>query len=91
MHRADAKDRGLHEGQTVSLKNARGECLAELRLTLDIRRGVIQMATGAWFVPEGQRCVGGNPNVLTPDQATSRLAQGPIAHTCLTEVTAAKV
>ena len=31
-------------------------------------------------------CKHGNPNVLTPDKGTSRLAQGPIAHTCLVEV-----
>ena len=28
----------------------------------------------------------GNPNVLTPDKGTSRLGQGPIAHTCLVEL-----
>jgi biotin/methionine sulfoxide reductase len=31
-------------------------------------------------------CKHGNPNVLTPDVGSSRLAQGPIAHTCLVEV-----
>ena len=86
MNNADANDRDLCEGQIVCLKNARGECLAELRTTDDIKRGVIQMATGAWFDPIGRRCIGGNPNVLTIDKPTSRLAQGPIAHSCLTEV-----
>ena len=57
----------------------------------DIRRGVVQLSTGAWFDPEtpgepGAMCKHGNPNVLTPDKGTSRLAQGPIAHTCLVEV-----
>ena len=28
----------------------------------------------------------GNPNVLTRDKGTSKLAQGPSAHTCLVEV-----
>ena len=30
--------------------------------------------------------VHGNPNVLTRDAGTSKLAQGPIAHTCLVDV-----
>jgi len=30
--------------------------------------------------------VHGNPNVLTRDRGTSRLAQGPTAHSCLVEV-----
>jgi len=90
MHTADAKDRGLDEGQIVCLKNERGECLAELHVTDNINRGVVQMATGAWFDPHGRRCKGGNPNVLTIDKPTSRLAQGPVAHSCLTEVSSAE-
>jgi biotin/methionine sulfoxide reductase len=31
-------------------------------------------------------CKHGNPNVLTPDKGTSKLGQGPIAHSCLIEV-----
>ena len=30
--------------------------------------------------------VHGNPNVLTRDAGTSKLAQGPTAHSCLVEV-----
>jgi biotin/methionine sulfoxide reductase len=30
--------------------------------------------------------VHGNPNVLTQDVGTSRLAQGPVAQSCLVEV-----
>ena len=30
--------------------------------------------------------VHGNPNVLTRDAGTSKLAQGPAAHSCLVEV-----
>ena len=33
-------------------------------------------------------CVHGNPNVLTQDVGTSRLAQGPAAQSCLVEVEA---
>jgi biotin/methionine sulfoxide reductase len=47
----------------------------------------MQFATGAWFDPaDGGLCKHGNPNVLTLDNGTSRLAQGPIAHSCLVEI-----
>ena len=46
---------------------------------------------GAWFDPEtpgepGGLCKHGNPNVLTLDKGTSRLGQGPSAHSCLVDV-----
>jgi biotin/methionine sulfoxide reductase len=31
-------------------------------------------------------CRAGNPNVLTRDKGTSKLAQGPSAHTCLVDI-----
>jgi biotin/methionine sulfoxide reductase len=49
---------------------------------------VIQIATGAWLDPDGDMCCLGNPNTLTLDKGTSRLAQGPIAHSCLVKVEA---
>jgi biotin/methionine sulfoxide reductase len=50
--------------------------------------GVIQLPTGAWFDPDPALDVErhGNPNVLTRDKGTSRLSQGPIAHSCLVDV-----
>lgn len=89
MHPGDAAARGLREGQIVRVFNARGACFAELRVDDGIRPGVIQIATGAWYDPDGVACRLGNPNTLTPDKGTSRLAQGPIAHSCLAEVEAA--
>ncbi|KPP87602.1 MAG: biotin/methionine sulfoxide reductase [Rhodobacteraceae bacterium HLUCCO07] len=89
MNPADAAKRGLSEGQVVRLFNARGACLAGLRISDEIRPGVIQIATGAWYEPAGESCIHGNPNTLTPDKGTSKLAQGPIAHSCLVEVEAA--
>ena len=88
MHPDDARDRGLIAGQMVLLTNTRGACRGELTLSRGIRRGVVQMATGAWFDPDGESCARGNPNVLTRDKGTSRLAQGPIAHSCLVTVVA---
>ena len=89
MHPSDAAARGLSEGQIVRLSNARGASLAGLRISDTIRPGVIQIATGAWWDPDGETCLHGNPNTLTPDKGTSRLAQGPIAHSCLVQVSAA--
>ncbi len=88
MHLDDAKTRGLIDGQIVRLRNSRGECRAQLRVSSGIRRGVVQLATGAWFNPKNTLCQTGNPNVLTVDKGTSKLAQGPIAHSCLVEVIA---
>ena len=49
------------------------------------------ISTGAWFDPDLSEnsdldCKHGNPNVLTPDRATSSLAQGPAAHSCLVDI-----
>ena len=57
----------------------------------NLREGVVQMSTGAWYDPVDpidplSPCKNGNPNVLTPDKGTSRLGQGPIAHSCMVDV-----
>lgn len=77
----DAAALGLKDGDIVKLSNERGACLAGLRLTDGIRRGVVQLPTGAWYDPADPRedqplCVHGNPNVLTRDIGTSSLTQG---------------
>ncbi len=89
MNSIDVAARKLKEGQIVKLHNARGACLAQLHMSDKIRPGVIQIATGAWWDPHKDTCRHGNPNVLTLDKGTSSLAQGPIAHSCLVEVSAA--
>ncbi|MDX5402505.1 MAG: molybdopterin-dependent oxidoreductase, partial [Rhodobacterales bacterium] len=86
MHPEDARARGLREGQTVRIFNARGACYAGLSISDTVRPGVVQIATGAWYDPDGDTCLHGNPNTLTPDKGTSKLAQGPIAHSCLVQV-----
>ncbi len=82
----DAKIRNLSQGEIVRIYNQRGSCLAELNISDDIRNGVIQIATGAWYNPDGSTCKSGNPNVLTLDKGTSKLAQGPIAQSCLVRI-----
>ncbi|MBL4622918.1 MAG: hypothetical protein JKY89_11010, partial [Immundisolibacteraceae bacterium] len=56
-----------------------------------IAPGVVQLATGAWYDPLepgqiGSLDVHGNPNMLTLDKGSSRLAQGPSAQTTLIEI-----
>ena len=81
MHPYDAKARGIADGDIIRVFNSRGACLAGVRITDGIRRGVIQLPTGAWYDPADPEadkplCVHGNPNVLTRDVGTSSLAQG---------------
>lgn len=83
----DAAARGIAQGDAVRLFNDRGACLGVAVLSEDIRPGVVQMSTGSWWDPDKDGlCVHGNPNALTRDAGTSRLAQGPVAHSCLIEV-----
>ena len=81
IHPQDAAARGIADGDIVRLYNDRGACLAGAVLSEALRPGVVQLATGAWYDPEDPAaenplCVHGNPNVLTLDAGTSRLAQG---------------
>lgn len=87
----DAAARGIADGDVVRLYNDRGACLAGAVVTDTIRPGVVQLSTGAWYDPEDPAEAGsldkhGNPNMLTLDKGTSRLAQCCIAQTCLVEV-----
>jgi biotin/methionine sulfoxide reductase len=87
----DAAERGIAHGEVVRVFNTRGACLAGAVVTDAIAAGVVQMQTGAWYDPESRGEIGaldrhGNPNVLTLDKGTSRLAQGPSAQTTLVEV-----
>ena len=91
LHPEDASHRNLANGDIVRVYNQRGACLGAVVIDDQVMPGVVQMSTGAWYDPEqpgssDSLCKHGNPNVLTPDIGTSRLAQGPIAHTCLVEV-----
>ena len=88
---SDAADRDLKNGDIVQVHNSRGVCLAGVVIDNALREGVVQMSTGAWYDPEdpskpNSLCKHGNPNVLTRDKGTSKLGQGPTAHTCMVNV-----
>jgi biotin/methionine sulfoxide reductase len=90
---ADAHARGILDGALVKVHNDRGALLAVARLSERVRPGVVQMATGAWYDPvllPGEPhavCAAGNPNMVTRDVGTSRLAQGCTGQLCLVEIT----
>jgi biotin/methionine sulfoxide reductase len=91
INRDDAAERGISSGDVVRVFNRRGAILAGAAVSDEIRRGVVQMSTGAWYDPEYPGVIGsldkhGNPNVLTMDKGTSRLAQGPSAQTTLVQI-----
>jgi biotin/methionine sulfoxide reductase len=91
MNPEDAGRRGIAEGDVVRVFNDRGACLAGVILSDGVRDGVVQLPTGAWYDPAQPGRPGalerhGNPNVLTLDKGSSKLAQAPIAHSCLVEV-----
>ncbi|MEI2386896.1 trimethylamine-N-oxide reductase TorA [Breoghania sp. JC706] len=86
----DAAERGIKDGDIVRVFNGRGQILAGAKVSDDIRRSVIQVQEGAWYDPEdvsdpNTLCKYGDPNVLTLDIGTSRLAQATSAHTCMVQ------
>jgi biotin/methionine sulfoxide reductase len=86
---ADAASRGIADGDVVHDYNDRGACLAGAVLTDDVRPGVIQLPTGAWYDPSPEEpglCVHGNPNAVTADVPSSRLSQGCTGQHALVQV-----
>ena len=91
MNPVDAKARGITEGDIVKVFNGRGACLCGANITNDVMPGVVIISTGSWYDPvdpadPNSMCKHGNPNVLSPDIGTSKLGQGPAAHSCLAEI-----
>ena len=91
LNAADAVARGIADGDVVRVYNDRGACLAGAIVTDAIRPGVVNLSTGAWFDPADPAAIGsldkhGNPNMLTIDKGTSKLAQSPTAQTALVQV-----
>jgi biotin/methionine sulfoxide reductase len=89
--RVDAAARGLADGDVVRVFNDRGQFLAGVRVVDSLVPGTIQMATGAWYDPAEPGRPGslekhGNPNVVTNDEGTSRLAQSSTAQSVLVEI-----
>jgi biotin/methionine sulfoxide reductase len=88
---AEAQRRGIASGDLVRIYNDRGACYSAAIVNEGLMPGVIKLSTGAWYDPliggdPDSICLHGNPNTLTRDVGTSRLAQATTAHSCLVEV-----
>jgi biotin/methionine sulfoxide reductase len=88
----DARRNGITAGDTIRVYNARGMCLCTAAVTDNVRSGVVKLSTGSrGLFFDGNDVLrrdieAGNPNMVTRDQGTSRLAQGPSAQTCLVNI-----
>lgn len=90
IHPDDAARRSIAAGDVVRVFNERGACLAGVVIDAGVLPGVVVMATGAWYDPESNAELAldrhGNANVLSFDQGTSKLTQGPSALSVLVEI-----
>ena len=90
INTADAKARGIKNGDVVRVFNDRGQILAGAKVTDTIRPGVVVVHEGGWYDPvdnkPGALCRYGDVNVLTVDIGTSKLAQGNCGHTAVGDV-----
>ncbi|NLC34865.1 MAG: molybdopterin-dependent oxidoreductase, partial [Alcaligenaceae bacterium] len=91
MHPDDASARGLSDGDVVRVFNDRGQILAGLKITDEIRPGVVRINEGGWFDPVNAREIGslcryGDVNALMTGVASSRLAQANCGHTGMVEI-----
>jgi len=89
MNSADAKKRGIKDGDIVRVFNDRGQLLAGAVVDDNYPVNVIRIEEGAWYGPEdesiGSLCTYGDPNNLTMDVGSSELAQATSANTCQVE------
>ena len=87
INQEDAKELNVKSGNIVRIYNMRGSCLARAQISDEIKKGVLSLPTGAWFDTDEEGIERqGNPNALTFDKGTSRLGQGPSAHTTLVNI-----
>lgn len=86
LNSADARARGIVDGDVVRVWNQRGQVLAGAVVSDGIKPGVICIHQGAWpdLEPsEGGICKNGAVNVLTKDLPSSKLGNGCAGNTAL--------
>lgn len=91
IHPMDAAERGITSSDIVRIFNQRGQILCGAVVTDGIIQGTVAVHEGAWFDPQDlgtpqALCKNGNPNVLTRDEGTSKLAQGNSSNTAIVQV-----
>ena len=89
MNSVDARSRGINNGDIVKLFNDRGACLAGVNINENIRPELYKLAQALGMI---RRILNSKPSanmvilMSYKDKGTSKLGQGPIAHSCLIEV-----
>ncbi|MEB7714429.1 molybdopterin guanine dinucleotide-containing S/N-oxide reductase [Kluyvera cryocrescens] len=86
LHPQDAQARQINDGDVVRLWNHRGQVLAGVVVSEDIKPGVMCLHEGAWpdlDLQAGGICKNGAVNVLTKDIPSSRLGNGCAGNTAL--------
>jgi anaerobic selenocysteine-containing dehydrogenase len=87
VHPDDAAERGLAEGDTARVFNARGEFLAQVVVNDNVRPGVIASTKGHWL-----KHIRGGANVnATTEERDSDMGHGAIYHDNRVEVEPAPV
>ena len=72
MNPADARARGITDGQTVRIFNDRGSTLLPVKVTPRIAQGVVSIKEGAWFTPAADGTdTKGCANVLAEDRSAA--------------------
>jgi len=86
LNPADARARGIENGDVVEVFNDRGRVRIPARVTPRIAPGVVSIPQGAWFRPDADGVdLGGCTNTLT-SLHPSPLAKGNAQHSNLVEV-----
>ena len=70
MNPEDALAREIHHGATVAVFNDRGRIEISVRITDEVRKGVVALFEGAWPKIDGGVDHGGSPNMLTDTTPT---------------------
>jgi anaerobic selenocysteine-containing dehydrogenase len=71
IHPADAAERNIRTGDTVVVENERGWCRFPVRVTENVRRGVVATPKGHW----AKHNAGRNANWTTPDALADMAGQ----------------
>ncbi|QIM67298.1 trimethylamine N-oxide reductase I catalytic subunit [Mannheimia granulomatis] len=86
----DAAKLGIQDGDLVRVFNDRGQAIVGAVLSDNFPRGIVRLQEGAWYSPLDEKIGAidtyGDPNTMTLDIGSSKLAQAVSANTCLVNI-----
>ncbi|QLB19667.1 trimethylamine-N-oxide reductase TorA [Mannheimia granulomatis] len=86
----DAAKLGIQDGDLVRVFNDRGQAIVGAVLSDNFPSGVVRLQEGAWYSPLDEKIGAidtyGDPNTMTLDIGSSKLAQAVSANTCLVNI-----